>query len=76
LLTSAAEHWELIRHDAVGFIQPDAGRVGGITHFLKIMAMGEQRHLKMAPHFAMEIHVHPAAYPHDAWVEHSTGSHR
>jgi L-alanine-DL-glutamate epimerase-like enolase superfamily enzyme len=71
MLTSPAEHWELIRQDAVGFMQPDAARVGGITQFLKIMAMGEQRHLKMAPHFAMEIHVHlSAAYQHDAWVEH------
>jgi len=71
MLTSPAEHWELIWQDAVGFMQPDAARVGGITQFLKIMAMGEQRHLKMAPHFAMEIHVHlSAAYPHDAWVEH------
>ncbi len=71
MLTSVAEHWELIRQDAVGFMQPDAARVGGITQFLKIMAMGEQRNLKMAPHFAMEIHVHlSAAYPHDAWVEH------
>jgi L-alanine-DL-glutamate epimerase-like enolase superfamily enzyme len=71
MLTSPAEHWEFIRQDAVGFMQPDAARVGGITQFLKIMAMGEQRHLKMAPHFAMEIHVHlSAAYPHDAWVEH------
>jgi L-talarate/galactarate dehydratase len=71
MLTSPAEHWDLIRQDAVGFMQPDAARVGGITQFLKIMAMGEQRHLKMAPHFAMEIHLHlSAAYPHDAWVEH------
>jgi L-alanine-DL-glutamate epimerase-like enolase superfamily enzyme len=71
MLTSPAEHWDFIRQDAVGFMQPDAARVGGITQFLKIMAMGEQRHLKMAPHFAMEIHVHlSAAYPHDAWVEH------
>jgi L-alanine-DL-glutamate epimerase-like enolase superfamily enzyme len=71
MLTSAAEHWELIRRGAVDFIQPDAARVGGISQFLKIMAMGEQARLPMAPHFAMEIHVHlAAAYPHEAWVEH------
>ncbi|WP_116091799.1 L-talarate/galactarate dehydratase [Sphingomonas crusticola] len=71
MLTSVAEHWELIRHRSVDFIQPDAARVGGITQFLKIMAMGDQAHLAMAPHFAMEIHVHlAAAYPHNAWVEH------
>lgn len=71
MLTSVAEHWGLIRQDSVDFFQPDAPRVGGITQFLKIMAMGEQKRLKMAPHFAMEIHLHlSAAYAHDAWVEH------
>jgi L-alanine-DL-glutamate epimerase-like enolase superfamily enzyme len=71
MLTSAAEHWDLVRRRAVDVIQPDAARVGGITQFLKIMAMGEQAHLPMAPHFAMEIHVHlAAAYPYEAWVEH------
>lgn len=71
MLTSVAEHMALIHNDAVDFIQPDAPRVGGITQFLKIMTMAEQKYLKMAPHFAMEIHVHlAAAYAHDAWVEH------
>jgi L-alanine-DL-glutamate epimerase-like enolase superfamily enzyme len=71
MLTSVAEHWELIRQDSVDFFQPDAPRVGGITQFLKIMAMGEEKRLQMAPHFAMEIHLHlSAAYAHDAWVEH------
>lgn len=71
MLTSVAEHMALITSDAVDFIQPDAPRVGGITQFLKIMTAAEQKYLKMAPHFAMEIHVHlAAAYAHDAWVEH------
>ena len=71
MLTSVAEHFELIRHNSVDFIQPDAGRVGGITQFLKIAAMAEQKYLKLAPHFAMEIHLHlAAAYPLEPWVEH------
>jgi L-alanine-DL-glutamate epimerase-like enolase superfamily enzyme len=71
MLTSVAEHLALIDNDAVDFIQPDAPRVGGITQFLKIATMAEQKFLKMAPHFAMEIHLHlAAAYAHDAWVEH------
>ena len=71
MLTSVAEHAELIRHRSVDFIQPDAPRVGGITQFLKIMAMADQARLRMAPHFAMEIHLHlAAAYPHGPWVEH------
>jgi L-talarate/galactarate dehydratase len=71
MLTSVAEHWELIRLRSVDFIQPDAPRVGGITQALKIMALADHARLRMAPHFAMEIHLHlSAAYPHDTWVEH------
>lgn len=71
MLTSVAEHAELIRHRAVDYIQPDAPRVGGITPFLRICAAAEQSRLLLAPHFAMEIHVHlAAAYPFEPWVEH------
>ena len=71
MLTSTADHYELIRRGAVDFIQPDAPRVGGITPFLRIMALGEHARMDMAPHFAMEIHIHlSAAYELDAWVEH------
>lgn len=71
MLTSVAEHLALIDQGAVDFIQPDAPRVGGITQFLKIATFAEHRNLKLAPHFAMEIHLHlAAAYAHDSWVEH------
>ena len=71
MLTSVAEHWELIRHRSVDFIQPDAPRVGGITPMLKIMALADHARMRMAPHFAMEIHLHlSAAYAHEPWVEH------
>jgi L-alanine-DL-glutamate epimerase-like enolase superfamily enzyme len=71
MLTSVAEHAELIRHGAVDVLQPDAPRIGGITQFLKLAALAEHRHLQLAPHFAMEIHVHlAAAYPIEPWVEH------
>jgi L-talarate/galactarate dehydratase len=71
MLTSVAEHAELIRQRSVDFIQPDAPRVGGITQFLKILALADQARLRLAPHFAMEIHLHlSAAYPHGPWVEH------
>ncbi|RRS00736.1 mandelate racemase/muconate lactonizing enzyme family protein [Glycomyces terrestris] len=71
MLTSVAEHAELIARRSVDFMQPDAPRVGGITPFLKIMALGEHARVRMAPHFAMEIHLHlAAAYEHDPWVEH------
>ena len=71
MLTSVAEHAELIRYGAVDVLQPDAPRIGGITQFLKLAALAEHRHLQLAPHFAMEIHVHlAAAYPIEPWVEH------
>ena len=71
MLTSVAEHAELIRLRSVDFIQPDAPRVGGITPMLRVMALADQARLRLAPHFAMELHVHlAAAYPHGPWVEH------
>jgi L-alanine-DL-glutamate epimerase-like enolase superfamily enzyme len=71
MLTSAMEHGDLIRHRAADYLMPDAPRVGGITPFLKIAAQAEQAGLMLAPHFAMELHVHLAAcYPAEPWVEH------
>lgn len=71
MLTSVAEHYELIRHAAADILQPDAPRIGGITQFLRLATLAEHRNLQLAPHFAMEIHVHlAAAYPHEPWVEH------
>jgi len=71
MLTSAAEHSELIRHRSADYLMPDAPRVGGITPFLKIAAQAEEAGLMLAPHFAMELHVHLAAtYPTEPWVEH------
>ncbi|HYQ67681.1 L-talarate/galactarate dehydratase [Actinophytocola sp.] len=71
MLTSVAEHRELIRHRAVDILQPDAPRIGGITQFLKLATLAEHANLGLAPHYAMEIHVHlAAAYPDEPWVEH------
>jgi L-alanine-DL-glutamate epimerase-like enolase superfamily enzyme len=71
MLTSAAEHWELIRQRSADYVMPDAPRVGGITPFLKVASMAEHAGLMIAPHFAMELHVHlAAAYPREPWVEH------
>ena len=71
MLTSAMEHGDLIRHRAADYLMPDAPRVGGITPFLKIAAQAEAAGLMLAPHFAMELHVHlAAAYPTEPWVEH------
>jgi len=71
MLTSAAEHMDLIRHRAADFLMPDAPRLGGITPYLKVAAQADHAGLLVAPHFAMELHIHlAAAYPREGWVEH------
>jgi L-alanine-DL-glutamate epimerase-like enolase superfamily enzyme len=71
MLTSLAEHDDLIRHRAADYLMPDAPRVGGITPFLKIAALAEHAGIALGPHFAMELHVHlGACYATEPWVEH------
>jgi L-alanine-DL-glutamate epimerase-like enolase superfamily enzyme len=71
MLASVAEHKSLINANGCDIIQPDAPRVGGITQFLRLAALADERGLGLAPHFAMEIHLHlAAAYPREPWVEH------
>jgi L-talarate/galactarate dehydratase len=71
MLASVAEHKGLIAASGCDIIQPDAPRVGGITQFLRLAALADERGLGLAPHFAMEIHLHlAAAYPREPWVEH------
>jgi L-talarate/galactarate dehydratase len=71
MLASAAEHVQLISAGAADILQPDAPRVGGITPFLRVAALADHAGLGLAPHFAMELHVHlAAAYPRPTWVEH------
>ncbi|NWL33896.1 L-talarate/galactarate dehydratase [Paenarthrobacter nitroguajacolicus] len=71
MLASVAEHKGLINANSCDIIQPDAPRVGGITQFLRLAALANERGLGLAPHFAMEIHLHlAAAYPREPWVEH------
>ncbi|MFZ3322233.1 MAG: mandelate racemase/muconate lactonizing enzyme family protein [Usitatibacter sp.] len=71
MLTSYYEHAHLINSGACDFVQPDCPRVGGVTPFMRILALADHKGLKLAPHFAMEIHVHlAAAYPREPWLEH------
>lgn len=71
MLASVAEHTSLITAKSCDIIQPDAPRVGGISQFLRLAALADERGLGLAPHFAMEIHLHlAAAYPREPWVEH------
>ncbi|MFI8568692.1 mandelate racemase/muconate lactonizing enzyme family protein [Rhodococcus sp. NPDC078407] len=71
MLASVGEHVRLIEAGSVDILQPDAPRIGGITQFLKLATLAEHHDLQLAPHFAMEIHLHLAAvYPLQTWVEH------
>ncbi|AEV65874.1 L-talarate/galactarate dehydratase [Pseudomonas ogarae] len=71
MLTSVAEHGEFIKLRAADYLMPDAPRVGGITPYLMVQALAEQAGLMIAPHFAMELHIHLAAtYSREPWVEH------
>ena len=45
--------------------------IGGITSFLRFATLASHAGLALAPHYAMEIHLHlAAAYPTEPWVEH------
>ncbi|MFS4439527.1 L-talarate/galactarate dehydratase [Paracoccaceae bacterium GXU_MW_L88] len=71
MLTSVAEHRALISAGGAGFCQVDAPRIGGITPFLKVMAMAEEARIGLAPHFVMEQHIQlAAAFDGPVWVEH------
>ncbi|GAA4511173.1 MULTISPECIES: L-talarate/galactarate dehydratase [Nonomuraea] len=71
MLTSVAEHAELLRAGGADILQPDAPRIGGVTPFLRLAALAEHHRVQLAPHFAMEIHLHlAAAYGQEPWVEH------
>ena len=49
-----------LRAHAVDVVQPDITRVGGITEFLKIVAMCGAAHRTVEPHLMMESSVHLA----------------
>jgi L-talarate/galactarate dehydratase len=71
MLTSVPEHMALLDAGYRGIVQPDAPRIGGITPFLRFATMAAHAGLALAPHYAMEIHLHLAAtYPTEPWVEH------
>ena len=71
MLTSAGEHARLLELGGADILQADAPRVGGITPFLRVAALADGRGVPLAPHFVMEIHIHPAAAQRlEPWVEH------
>ena len=54
------EYARYLDHGAAAVLQPDITRLGGITPFLRVAALAEQRHRPIAPHLMPEIAVHLA----------------
>jgi D-arabinonate dehydratase len=49
---------DMINHRAVDILQPDALIMGGVTEFMKVVALAQANDLDIAPHGAQEIHIH------------------
>lgn len=47
---------DLIEQKAVHILQPDVHRVGGITEFMRIVALADAFNLPLAPHTSFELH--------------------
>jgi len=53
---------------AASVIQVDAGRIGGITPWLKVAHMAEAFNLSVCPHFLMELHVSLVTAVPNGWM--------
>ncbi len=49
---------DLIAHDAVSILNPDAQILGGITEFMHVASLAAAHDLPIAPHGAQEVHIH------------------
>jgi len=47
---------ELLEHEAVDILQPDAHRMGGITEFMRVLALADAWNIPVAPHTSWELH--------------------
>jgi L-alanine-DL-glutamate epimerase-like enolase superfamily enzyme len=73
-LCNRYEFWNYVRAGATDFLQPDVWKVGGITEFLKIAALGASANIPLSPHGAVELSVHlAAALPNALHVENIFG---
>lgn len=69
-LYSAMHFREYLERHACSIVQVDAGRIGGITPWLKVAHLAEAFNVAVCPHFLMELHVGLcAAVPNARWVE-------
>jgi L-alanine-DL-glutamate epimerase-like enolase superfamily enzyme len=52
---------DLIAHDAAAILNADAKVLGGVTEFMKVVALAQAHDLQIAPHGSQDIHVHLVA---------------
>jgi L-talarate/galactarate dehydratase len=70
MLFDREEFRAYIDRNALAVLQPDVTRLGGITGWLKVAALGDLHHLPLSPHLLPEIGVHLAcAFPAVTAVE-------
>jgi L-alanine-DL-glutamate epimerase-like enolase superfamily enzyme len=74
-LTTRFEHLDLMDRGAVAFVQPDVGRVGGLTEARRVCDLAAQRGRRVVPHLwkteisiAAALHL-AAATPHCDYLE-------
>ena len=52
---------DLITHNAAAILNADAKVLGGVTEFMKVVALAQAHDLDIAPHGSQDIHVHLVA---------------
>jgi D-arabinonate dehydratase len=52
---------DLIAQDAVAILNADAKVLGGVTEFMKVVALAQAHDIDIAPHGSQDIHVHLVA---------------
>jgi L-alanine-DL-glutamate epimerase-like enolase superfamily enzyme len=52
---------DLIAHNAAAILNADAKVLGGVTEFMKVVALAQAHDLDIAPHGSQDIHVHLVA---------------
>ncbi len=52
---------DLIEHRSAAILNPDAQVLGGITEFMKVVALAQAYDLDIAPHGSQDVHIHLVA---------------
>lgn len=67
-LYSPGQFADYLRAGACAIVQVDAGRVGGITPWLKVAHMAEAMNIAVCPHFLMELHISLVCAIPNSWM--------